>query len=296
MTSNWTRGINYLLRACHQAGVPEYWHKNSPKTYTVKQHLIMLVFCRRFFDSYTEFVENLDNTILPQILNLKSVPDEGTLCKEEKRLQKYMQQVAIALAIAVLPKHFVAGADGTGLQTTKASAYYVKRVLGQFSRRGFARFELVVWKKYILAWELRLLPKDELAMLKSCWKQLRKRPTTLVYDKKGDCEAHHEWLEEQGVRSIAPVRKGARKGKYRRKLMKNFPQKTYNKRNRNENVNWMFKNRYGQALSAYTVKGRRSEIATKVTAHNLWARLSALLIQNFSIWPQQQNIYNPLYV
>lgn len=149
------------------------------------------------------------------------------------------------------------------------------------SRRGFAHLLFVVWKTYILAWELRLLPKDELSMLKSCWKQLRKRPTNLVYDKKGDCEAHHNWLESQGIRSIAPVRKGARRGKYRRKLMKNFPQKTYNKRNRNENVNWMFKNRYGEALNAYTVKGRRAELTTKVLAHNLWARLKALLIRTF---------------
>jgi hypothetical protein len=55
-----------------------------------------------------------------------------------------------------------------------------------------------------------------------------------VYDKKGDCEEHHEWLEEQGIRSIAPVRKNARRGRIRKNLMRNFPQKTYNKRNRNE--------------------------------------------------------------
>lgn len=288
MTTDWKRGISLLRRACRKARVPDYWHKNSPKTYTVPQHLIMLVFCRRYFDSYTEFVENLQNTTLFKLLELSSVPDEGTLCKEEKRLRRYMEQVAIALAVAVLPKRFVAGADGTGLQTRKASAYYIKRVLGQFSRRGFAHLLFVVWKTYILAWELRLLPKDELKMLRSCWKQLRKLPTTLVYDKKGDCESHHEWLESQGVRSIAPVRKGARNGKYRRRLMKNFPQKTYGKRNRNENVNGMFKNRYGEALSAYTVKGRRSEMATKATAHNLWQRLKAAAYELFNTtWYRQ---------
>ena len=281
MTADWKRGINLLRNACRKTRLPEYWHKHSPKTYKVWQHLIMLVFCRRYFASYTEFVENLNNTVLPKFIDLKCVPDEGTLCKEEKRLRPYMAQVAITLAITILPKYFAAGADGTGLQTKKASAYYIKRVLGQFSRRGFAHLLFVVWKTYILAWELRLIPKDELKMLRSCWKQLRKRPSTLVYDKKGDCEAHHEWLESQGVRSIAPVRKGAHRGKYRRKLIKYFPQKTYGKRNRNENVNGMFKNRYGEALSAYTVKGRRSEMTTKVTAHNLWERLSALLIRTF---------------
>ena len=55
--------------------------------------------------------------------------------------------------------------------------------------------------------------------------KVRKKPTTFVYDKKGDSELFHEWLEEQGIRSIASVRKGARKGRIRRKLMKNFPKK-----------------------------------------------------------------------
>lgn len=249
----------------------------------------MLVFCRRYFDSYTEFVENLENTVLFDLLHLESVPDEGTLCKEEKRLLPYMTKIAILLATAILPKKFVAGADGTGLQTRKASAYYTK-VVGQSSRRGFARLELVVWKTYVLTWELRLLPKDELKMLRSCWKKLQKLPSTLVYDKKGDCEAHHEWLEAQGVRSIAPVRSRARKGRYRRQLLKNFPKKTYGKRNRNENVNGIFKNRYGEALEAYTLQGRRAEIATKITAHNLWQRLTALLQELFNIAYRAQTL------
>ena len=104
----------------------------------------------------------------------------------------------------------------------------------------------------------------------------------IFYDKKGDCEAHHEWLEEQGIRSIAPVRKNGKRGKLRRRLMKSFPQKTYNKRNRNENVNYVFKNKNGDSLSAYTVVGRRAEIATKVLCHNLWARLKSLLDELFN--------------
>ena len=155
--------------------------------------------------------------------------------------------------------------------------------LGVYSRRGFARLEFLVWKIFILGWELRLTRKDEIVMLKSLWKKVKKKPTTLVYDKKGDAEPFHEWLEKQGIRSIAPVRKGGRRGRIRRKLMKSFPQKTYNKRNRNENVNYVFKNKYGDALSAYSLVGRRAEIATKVLCHNLWARLKALLDELFNI-------------
>ena len=233
MSVDWKRCINLLRKCFRKQDMPVYWHKNSPHTYQVWQHAIMLVFCRRYCDSYTDFVEWLPNSRLPEYIQLKAIPDEGTLCKEEKRLKPFLEAVAVLLVLPLLPDSFVAGADMTGLQTKRKSAYYIKRILGVNSRRRFARLELLVWKRFILGWELRLTRKDEIAMLKSLWKKVRKKPTTLVYDKKGDCEAHHEWLEDQGIRSIAPVRKGGRRGRIRRKLMKSFPQKTYNKRNRN---------------------------------------------------------------
>jgi hypothetical protein len=227
-------------------------------------------------------VEWLPNTKLPDYLGLKAIPDEGTLCKEEKRLKPFFEALAVAIVLPLLPAKFIVGADMTGLQTKRKSAYYIKRVLGAYKRVGFARLELLVWKNYIIGYELRLLHKDELKMLRSLWKRVKKKPTTLVYDKKGDCEAHHEWLEEQGIRSIAPVRKNARRGRIRKKLMKSFPQRTYNRRNRNENVNYVFKNRFGDELEACTVLGRRSEIATKILCHNLWARLKLLIIELFN--------------
>jgi len=292
MSVDWKRGINLLRKCFRKQRLPVYWHKNSPHTYEVWQHGVMLIFYRRYCDSYTDFVDWLPNTKLPEYLNLKAIPDEGTLCKEEKRLRPFLEALAIMLVLPLLPKKFVAGADMTGLQTRRASPYYINRILASYSRRGFARLEFLVWKRFILSWEMRLLHKDELAMLKSLWKKLKKKPSTLVYDKKGDCESFHEWLEEQGVRSIAPVRKGARRGRIRRKLMKNFPQKTYNKRNRNENVNYVFKNKYGDSLNAYSLKGRRAEVATKIVAYNLWARLSALLHELFNktfSWDVGQN-------
>jgi hypothetical protein len=281
--SDWKRAINLLRKQFKKQNMPKYWHKFSPKIYTVEQHAIMVVFYRRCCKSYTDFVDWLPNSKLPEYIDLKAIPDEGTLCKEEKRLRHFLEATAILLVLPILPKNFIASADMTGLQTKRASPYYIKRIMGSFSRRGFARLELVVHKRYIFGFELCLLKKDELKMLKSLWKKLKKKPTTLLYDKKGDSEPHHEWLEEQGIRSIAPVRKGARRGRIRRKLMKSFPKKTYGKRNRSENVNFMFKNRFGDSLKAYTLVGRRSEIVTKIVAHNLWARLNALLCEVFNI-------------
>ncbi len=282
MSVDWIRGISLLRRACKKLGLPQFWHKNSPHTYEVWQHVVMLVFCRHYCSSYADFVEWLPHSRLPEYVHLKCVPDEGTLCKEEQRLRPYLYAVSVLLIAPLLPQRYVAAADMTGLQMRRASSYYIRRILGTEHRRGYARLELVVWKRFILGWELRLLHKDELAMLKSLWKNLTKPPSTLVYDKKGDAEPHHQWLEAQNIHSIAPVRKRGHKGFYRRKLLKHFPQKTYNKRNRVENVNFLFKHRFGDALQAYTLKGRRAEIATKVAAHNLFARLKTVLNELFN--------------
>ncbi len=277
MSVDWKRGI-YLLRiTLRKLGLPTYWHKNSPHTYQVWQHGIMLVFCRRYYSSYTEFLTTLPHSRLMEYLGLKAVPDEGTLCKEEKRLLPYLSQAAMLLVARILPQNYVGSADMTGLQTRRASPYYVRRVLGTYSRRGFARLELLVWKHYIVGWLLRLGRQDELVMFKTLWKRGEQKPTVVTYDKKGDSEPHHKWLEDEGARSIAPVRRGARKGRIRRRLLRHFPQKLYGKRNRVENVNFCFKHRFGDALQAYTVRGRRAEIATKMVAHNLFARLKALL-------------------
>lgn len=280
--TDWKRAINMLRISFRKQRMPKFWHKFSPHTYEVWQHGVMLVFYRQYCDSYTKFVEWLPNTKLPEFLGLQAIPDEGTLCKEEKRLKPFLEATALLLVLPLLPKSFVAGADMTGLQTKRASSYYIKRIVEANARRGFARLEFLVWKRFIIGWELRLLHKDELEMLKSLWKKVKKKPTTLVYDKKGDSEPFHEWLEDQDIRSIAPPRKNAKRGRIRKKLIKNWPKKTYNKRNRNENVNFVYKNNYGEDVKAYTVKGRRAEVTTKILAYNLWARLKVLLSELFN--------------
>ena len=124
MSVDWKRSIKLLRKVLDEEGLPEYWHKNSPHTYQVWQHGVMLVFCRRYARSYTDFVEWLPNSKLPEYLGLKAIPDEGTLCKEEKRLKPYLEALAMRLVLSLLPKRFVAGADMAGLQMRRARSFF----------------------------------------------------------------------------------------------------------------------------------------------------------------------------
>ena len=89
MSVDWKRCINLLRKCFRKQDMPVYWHKNSPHTYQVWQHAIMLVFCRRYCDSYTDFVEWLPNSKLPEYIGFKTIPDEGTLFKEKKKRKTF---------------------------------------------------------------------------------------------------------------------------------------------------------------------------------------------------------------
>lgn len=291
------RCINLLRSALRRAQVPVYWHKNSPKTYTVHQHAILLVFRRKLGNSYVEYEEFWLPVLEPicQAIGLKRIPDQSTMCKEEHRLRPYLEAANVRLLQAILPERPFATGDGTGLSFTGKSSYYVRRIMGQrgVKRKGYARLVIVITpKNFILGAGLRVLPTGELNLLRKIWPKLARKPSTLIWDKAGDSEKLHKWLEhDEKVRSIAPVRKGAVRGHFRLKLKNNFPQKTYNKRNHSETTIKLYKQSFGENLKASSLKGRRAEVASNVLTHNLTQRLKYFFKLRFSMRPFTNKIY-----
>ena len=285
------RGINMLRSALRRAQVPVYWHKFSPKKYTVHQHVILLVFRRKLGKSYAEYEEFWLPILGPvcRAIGLKEIPEQSTMCREEHRLRPYMELASVKLIQAVLPERPFATGDGTGLSFTGKSSYYIRRIMGQrgVKRKGYARLVVVnTTKNYILGAGLRVLPIGELNLLQKIWPKLARKPSTLVWDKAGDSEKLHKWLEhDENVRSIAPVRKGAVRGFFRLKLKEKFPQKTYNKRNHSETTIKLYKQSFGENLKASSLKGRRAEVAANVLTHNLNQRLKNFFLMTFSMPP-----------
>jgi hypothetical protein len=277
-----TRAINLLRNSLKKATVPLYWHKNSPKTYTVHQHAILLVFRRKLNKSYVEYEQFWLPILTPLCheIGLERIPEQSTLCKEEHRLRSWLEKTNVKMIQSILPERPFASGDGTGLSFANGSSYYIRRIMGQrgVKRRGFARVVFVnTTNNIILGSGIRVLNTGELIILRSIWKKLARKPSTLVWDKSGDSEKHHKWLEhEEGVRSIAPVRKGYKRGFFRGKLLDNFPEKTYHKRNHSETtVN------FGDSLKARSIKGRRAELATCTLMHNLNQRLKIFVMITF---------------
>ncbi|MEK6949726.1 MAG: hypothetical protein AABX34_05870 [Nanoarchaeota archaeon] len=281
------RAINLLRNSLKRANVPIYWHRKSPKIYTVHQHAILLVFRRKMGKSYAEYEDFWLPILTPLCteIGLKNIPEQSTLCREEQRLRHWLELANVKLIQAVIPESPFASGDGTGLSFANGSSYYIRRIMGQrgMKRRGYARVVFVnTTKNFILGSGIRMLPCGELHILRSIWKKLARKPSTLVWDKSGDSEKHHKWLEqEEGVRSISPVRKGVCKGFFRKKLLEKFPKKTYNKRNHSETTVKLYKHSFGEFLKAKSLKGRRAEIVVCTFTHNLNQRLKIFIIGCF---------------
>jgi len=187
------RAINMLRNSLKRANVPEYWHKNSPKTYTIHQHAALLVFRRKLNKSYVEYEKFWLPLLTPlcEAIGLKKIPEQSTLCKEEHRLRFWLEKTSVKLIQSAIPTRPFATGDGTGLSFANGSSYYIRRIMGQrgVKRRGFARVVFVnTTKNYILGSGLRVLPTGELNLLRSIWHKLARKPSTLVWDKAGDSE------------------------------------------------------------------------------------------------------------
>lgn len=75
--------------AVAEASLPQYWHRNSRKTYTLWQFFAILM-VRRFLRLDLRRTEQLvkDWSDLREAIKLTGVPDHTTLCRAEHRLLK----------------------------------------------------------------------------------------------------------------------------------------------------------------------------------------------------------------
>src|SRR3989338_6196833 len=99
------RAINLLRNALRRAKVPLFWHKHSPKKFTVHQHAVVLVFRRKMKASYVDFEEFWLPLLTPvcKALGLECAPDQSTMCREEHRLRFWLEETSVRLVQAALP-------------------------------------------------------------------------------------------------------------------------------------------------------------------------------------------------
>ena len=95
----------------------------------------------------------------------------------------------------------------------------------------------------------------------------------VIGDKAFDAQKNHEIVHEHGALLITPLKNEKvpvwrTRGEDRKKLKRNFPKKTYNKRSKKETVWSVVKQKLGDAVTSLTFHMQKIELLCRYLAYN----------------------------
>ncbi len=201
-----------------------FLHPKSKHTFSIHQHIILLVLRQYESKSYEGFVEWLDvATEIVIQLQLRTIPHFTTLQKAAARISEGMLHVAIGRFIQIIsPNKIFAGIDATGFETRHATPYYsyrcnLRHAFTKMSAGSDMKSQLicaVVVQHHPISHDIRAFPKLFYQMLDVVPMNI------MVLDKGYDAESVHKMIRDENILSMIPVRnKGClisrTKGRYR---------------------------------------------------------------------------------
>ena len=271
-----------------------YWHKHAPKKFTVPQLFACLVL-KEFLKADYRKVWTLLNECpeLRSAIDLDRVPHFTTLQQaaarllEGRRVQRLLDQtIALGKQIGLLPsKSQLAAVDGTGLESTTASRYFVRRCQKTDKKRVcttyryFPKIGVVTdcRSHLVLAVVHDRGPSPDVRHFRRALDQAHQRLnlTTLLADAGYDSEASHVYAREQcGVRSLIPAKIGRAtdkppKGHYRRIMKSRIHNTRYKQRVQVETTISMLKRLLGSAIRSRKNSMQRREASLKAITLNI---------------------------
>ena len=296
-----TKSPKRILIAAHHVGqqtLRKYWHRHSPKKFTLPQLFACLVlkeFLRLDYRKLSALLE--DSPCLAAAIELEPIPHFTTFQKAAKRLlastraQRLLDETVVAARQLRLLKTNVelAAIDGTGFETRHISAYFVRRrhrgrknlyQTTTYTRWPCANMVCDCASHLVLSVVPGRGPGPDDPYFRPALKQAASRGklSTLLADAGYDSEGAHEYArEEHGTRTIIPATRGRPmklprklpKGRWRRRMITHFNKKKYGQRWQAETVNSMIKRTLGSSLRARTYWSQQREIVLRVITHNV---------------------------
>lgn len=271
-----------------------YWHQHAPKKFTVPQLFACLVLKEFLKADYRKVWTLLKECPgLGDAIGLQRVPHFTTLQQaaarllEGRRVQRLLDQtIMLGKQIGLLPSRSkLAAVDGTGLESTTASRYFVRRCEKTDKKRvcttyrDFPKIGVVTDCKshLVLAVVHDRGPSPDVRHYRRALDQAHRRLTltTLLADAGYDSEASHEYAREVcGVRSLIPAKIGRTtdkppRGHYRRIMKSRIHITRYNQRVQVETTISMLKRLLGSALRARKTSQQTREASLKVITLNI---------------------------
>ena len=173
----------------------------------------------------------------------------------------------------------IAAIDGTTLARSNPSKHYLNRINsdGQVSRPMQEVLMVDVQRRKFLSWRFRATPRGEKCDVRYLIEHSPTLPELVLMDRGFDSNPLHTWLREHGVWSVAPVRKGCKRGQYRRQMRDCFDWCLYWQRSIVECMISAVKRLYGVHVRARTWRAQRAEVYSRLISYNLRRLLEALL-------------------
>lgn len=294
-TSKSPRRILQVAHALGKERLPKYWHRFSPKKFTVAQLFACLVLKEFFRLDYRKLSALLEDApSLRAVVGLERVPHFSTFQKAaarllvSRRVQWLLDETVRAATTSRIMKKSVAMAaiDGTGFETRHISAYFVKRR----ARACKTGYETTVYTRYptanmicdcashlVLGVVTGRGPGPDDPYFRPVLKQAaaRVKIVALLADAGYDSEAAHAYARDTwDARTLIPATRGRPtqrrlKGYWRQRMRMRFNAKKYGQRWQIETVNSMIKRSMGSALRARTYWSQSREISLRVLTHNI---------------------------
>jgi len=255
--------INKVKHFLRKAGIPRFLHRFGPKKFKTYILCLGLIIKQIYQLSYRRAMKFLDEYY-----------DIGihwtTLQKAVKRLPKSLWQSLLAATIDC-QQIYLAAADGTGFSRSGPSQYYLKRIdRVNTVKRSIQTIAMIdVERRKFLSGNFFVKPHGEAKRIPALHKQSIAKPEVLLLDKGFDAEWLHEWLNEHGTFSIAPVKKNCRRGRHRKMMKDCFDWHLYWQRNIVESLFSALKRLFGSTIKSQKSRMINAEMFCRLIAYNI---------------------------
>jgi len=271
-----------FVRTAHgvsRNSVHTYSNKFSRHDFTQHQLLSLLCLKERMNKHYRDFIEELE--LMPRvvkILRLKKIPHFTTLQKFFKRISSFLLEKVLTQTVKLfdIDDAWIA-IDGTGHSSSYASLYYAKKLKKQKKRRrkNYTKNQIAVdtESQAIVAHRVAKGPRhdsrDAIPLIRKSYRTVKTSGYIMdkAYDKEG---IHKVVMEEAKAESMIPLRKRAKKGKYRLKMLEEFDEKKYHRRSLVETVFSVEKRVFGDVNYSRSNRLRNKESKLRNICYNIY--------------------------
>jgi transposase len=272
-----------FIRAALKAAevLPLYSHPNSPHKFTQRQLFAILAlkdFYKLDYRGVVEMIRDLKD--LAKALGLKHIPTHNALWYAHRRILSDLLATRLFDQTVNLgrPTGERVSVDSTGLDSSHASRYYVKRCGKDLSYKTYPKMSNVVDNDthLMLSAVIDEGPKVDQVEFKQAVREAHRRCPfkQLIADAAYDSEANHQFIRER-LHADSVIRPRNRPGcrppqtPYRAQMHSHFPREAYGQRWQIESTYSQFKRTLGSALGARSHERRARQLMLRVITFNI---------------------------